>query len=32
MADIWLIGWQSIMDRLTTSADGWGISAIILSG
>ena len=30
MADIWLIGWQSIVNLLTTSADGWRIGAITL--
>ena len=32
MADIRLIGWQGIVDRLTASADFWRISIIILLG
>ena len=30
MADIWFISWQSIVDRLTTSADGRRVNIIAL--
>ena len=30
IADIWLIGWQGVVDRLPTSADCWRIPIIIL--
>jgi len=32
IADIWLIGWQGIVDRLTASADHWRIITVILFG
>ena len=30
VADIWLIGWQSVFDRLPTLTDCWRIPIIIL--